>query len=123
MKIKQEAIGDVYVLRLSGQLMGGPDADAVRETVYSILNQGFKKILVDLKDVSWVNSTGLGILMSSHVTATQNEAVLHLMRVSSRIDSIFMVTRLNTVFQVFENEKAALAKFAEKASSSEGSES
>jgi len=123
MKIKQEAIGDVYVLRLSGQLMGGPDADAVRETVYSILNQGFKKILVDLKDVSWVNSTGLGILMSSHVTATQNEAVLHLMRVSSRIDSIFMVTRLNTVFRVFEDEKQALANFADDAKSTKDSKS
>lgn len=123
MRIKQEAIGDVYVLRLSGQLMGGPDADAVRETVYSILNQGFKKILVDLKDVSWVNSTGLGILMSSHVTATQNGAVLHLMRVSSRIDSIFMVTRLNTVFRVFLNEKDALANFADDAKSTEGSKS
>ena len=123
MKIKQETIGDVYILRLSGQLMGGPDADAVRDTVLAILNEGFKKILVDLKDVSWVNSTGLGILMSNHVTATNNGAALRLMRVSRRIDSIFMVTRLNTVFQVYNTEEEALASFADDAKTTEDSKS
>ena len=111
MKIKQEAIGDVYVVRLSGQLMGGPDADSVRETILSILNQGYKKIVIDLKDVFWVNSTGLGILMSAHITATQNGGIVKLMRISRRIDSIFMVTRLNTVFQVFDKEEDAIASF------------
>lgn len=111
MKIKQEAIGNVYVIRLSGQLMGGPDADAVRETILSILNQGYKNLLVDLKDISWVNSTGLGILISSHITVSNNGGHLRLMRVSKRIDSIFMVTRLNTVFQVFDTEEEALASY------------
>jgi anti-sigma B factor antagonist len=111
MKMTQEIKGDVVILRLSGQLMGGPDADAVRDTVFSIINQGFKKILVDLKDVSWVNSTGLGILISSHITVANSGGRLRLMRVSKRIDSIFMVTRLNTVFTVFEDEPEALLAF------------
>ena len=111
MKIKQEAKGNVYIIRLSGQLMGGPDADAVRETILSILNQGYKNLLVDLKDISWVNSTGLGILISSHITVSNNGGHLRLMRVSKRIDSIFMVTRLNTVFQVFDTEEEALASY------------
>jgi anti-sigma B factor antagonist len=122
MKIKQEAKGNVYILRLSGQLMGGPDADAVRETVLSILNQGYKNLLVDLKDVSWVNSTGLGILISSHITVTGNGGTLKLMRVSRRIDSIFMVTRLNTVFQIFENEDDALNSFGDAEASSPSGE-
>jgi anti-sigma B factor antagonist len=112
MKIKQEAKGNVYVLRLSGQLMGGPDADAVRDTVKSALNEGYTNILVDLKDVSWVNSTGLGILISSHITVSNNGGTLKLMRVSRRIDSIFMVTRLNTVFQIFDEEDEAIQSFA-----------
>jgi anti-sigma B factor antagonist len=123
MKIKQEAIGDVYLLRLSGQLMGGPDADAVRETILSALNQGYKNLLVDLKDVSWVNSTGLGILISSHITVSNNGGSLKLMRVSRRIDSIFMVTRLNTVFQVFDSEPEALASFQTDSESSKNPES
>jgi anti-sigma B factor antagonist len=111
MKMTQEVMEDVVILRLSGQLMGGPDADAVRDTVLSILNQGFKKILVDLKDVSWVNSTGLGILISSHIAMANNGGQLKLMRVSKRIDSIFMVTRLNTVFHVYEDEDSAIKGF------------
>lgn len=106
-----EGTGSVVVLRLSGQLMGGPDADAVRESVVSVLNQGHKKILIDLKDVSWVNSTGLGILISSHITTASNGGQLKLMGVSKRIESIFMVTRLDTVFHVFGNEESALKAF------------
>lgn len=111
MKIKQETVSNVFVIRLSGQLMGGPDADAVRETVLSALSEGFKNIVVDLKDVSWVNSTGLGVLISSHITVTQNGGHLRLMRVSRRIESIFTVTRLDTVFLILDNEEEALASF------------
>lgn len=111
MKIKRDSKDGISIIRLSGQLMGGPDADAVRDTILSILNEGYKNILVDLKDVSWVNSTGLGILISSHITVSNNGGDLRLMRVSKRIDSIFMVTRLNTVFQVFDTEEEAVASF------------
>lgn len=111
MKMTQEVKGDVAILRLSGQLMGGPDADAVRETILSTLNQGYKKIIIDLADVSWVNSTGLGILISSHVTVANNGGMVRLMRVSKRISSIFMVTRLNTVFESYEDEESALKSF------------
>ena len=111
MRLKQDILGDVAILRPSGQLMGGPEGDAVRESIPSLLGQGYKKILVDLKDVSWVNSTGLGILISSHLLTANQGGQLKLMRVSPRIDSILGVTRLNTVFQVFEDEDAALKSF------------
>ena len=113
MKMNQEIKGDVVILRLSGQLMGGPDADAVRETILGALNQGYKKILIDLHDVSWVNSTGLGILISAHITAANTGGQVRLMHVSKRIDSIFMITRLNTVFQAYEDEEGALKAFAQ----------
>lgn len=111
MKMTQEVKGDVAILRLSGQLMGGPDADATRETILSILNQGYKKIIIDLADVSWVNSTGLGILISSHVTVSNNAGMVRLMRVSKRISSILMVTKLNTVFESYDDEESALKSF------------
>jgi anti-sigma B factor antagonist len=108
---KSDLQKSVVILRLSGQLVGGPDADAVRDTVLSILNQGYTRILVDLKDVSWVNSTGLGILISSHITSANNGGQLKLMRVSKRIESILSVTRLDTVFQIFADEASALKSF------------
>jgi anti-sigma B factor antagonist len=111
MKIAQEIKGDVVIIRPSGQLMGGPEADAVRDSIPVLLKQGYKKILVDLKDVTWVNSTGLGVLISSHLVTANNGGQLKLMRASHRIDSIFSVTRLNTVFQVFDDEVSALKSF------------
>ncbi len=111
MKMTQEVRGDVVVLHLAGQLMGGPDADAVRDAVQAVLKQGHRKILVDLQEVSWVNSTGLGVLISSHISTTGSGGHLKLMRASRRIDSIFTVTRLNTVFEIFDDEAAALESF------------
>jgi anti-sigma B factor antagonist len=112
MKLMQEIKGDVFVLRLSGQLMGGTDADAVRDRVGAALKQGFKKLLFDLNEVTWVNSTGLGILISAHITASNQGGRIRLMRVSRRIDSIFAITRLSTVFATDPDEESALQAFA-----------
>ncbi len=112
MKMTQEIRDGIVILRLSGQLMGGPDADAVRQTIQSVLKQGHRKILIDLEEVSWINSTGLGILISGHMLAANSGGRLKLMRVSKRIDSILGVTRLNTVFEIFGEEEAALKSFA-----------
>ena len=111
MKLVQEIRGDVAILRPSGQLMGGAEGDAVRDSIPVLLQQGYRKILIDLQDVSWVNSTGLGILISGHLAASGQGGKLNLMRVSPRIESILGVTRLDTVFQVFGDEESALKSF------------
>jgi anti-sigma B factor antagonist len=112
MRITQENRADVVILRLSGQLVGGPDADAVRDTIQANLAQGRRKILIDLHEVSWVNSTGLGTLISGHMNASREGGQLILMRASRRIDSIFEVTRLDTVFQIYRDEDSALQGIA-----------
>jgi anti-sigma B factor antagonist len=95
--------------------MGGPDAESVRGAIKGCLDSGNKDILIDLGDVSWINSTGLGILIASHVTVTNAGGNLKLSRVSKRISQIFMVTKLHTVFDTFESEKEALASFGPQA--------
>jgi anti-sigma B factor antagonist len=112
MKLVQEIKGDVLVLRLSGQLMGGPDADAVRDRVAAALAQGFRKLLLDLAEVTWVNSTGLGILISAHIAASNQGGRVLMTRVSRRIESIFAITRLSTVFEMQPDEPSALQVFA-----------
>jgi anti-sigma B factor antagonist len=72
-----------------------------------------------LGDVSWVNSTGLGILIASHITVTNAGGTIKLMRVSRRIDSILMVTKLNTIFEVHQSVDAALNSFKDSNPSSE----
>jgi len=111
MKISRRSEGDIAVISLGGKLMGGPDADQVRESIKGCLDDGVKNILMDLKDVSWVNSTGLGILISSHVTVTNAGGQLKLSSVANRISQIFMVTKLHTVFETFEDEQLGLNSF------------
>lgn len=111
MKLTKRMENDVVVLTLSGKLMGGPDAEEVRDVIRQSLDAGQKRFLIDLGDVSWVNSTGLGILIASHVTITQAGGAIKLSRVSKRINQIFMVTKLHTVFDTYETTEEALARF------------
>ncbi len=111
MKIKRDDNGEVTVLRLEGKLMGGPDAEEFKQVIKDLLGGGRKKVLVDMGKVSWVNSTGLGILISGYTTLQNQEGVLKLVNVNKRIDQIFMVTKLNTIFDSFDDETRALASF------------
>ena len=111
MKASSHLQGDVVVISLSGQLMGGPDAEAVRQLIRENLDAGHKKIVIDIGDVSWVNSTGLGILIASHVTVSNAGGSVKLSRVSHRISQIFMVTKLHTVFDTHDSVEAAVASF------------
>ena len=111
MKVHREEKGDVLVLRLEGKLMGGPDAESIQGAIREAAEGGKKNIIVDLAKVSWVNSTGLGILISSYHTLKRSGGTLRLLNVSSRIESILMVTKLNTIFESFGSEEEALNSF------------
>ena len=111
MKIEQEENGAVTIVRLNGKLMGGPDAEKFQNIVKDLVERDRKKVLVDMSKVSWVNSTGLGILISGYTTLKNAEGTLKLLGVNKRIDQIFMVTKLHTIFEAFEEETSALASF------------
>ena len=111
MKISRDDKNGVVVLQVAGKLMGGPDADAFQDQIKQILDGGRRKILVDLGDVSWVNSTGLGILIAGHSTVTKSGGELKLCKVSRRVESILMVPRLNMIFESYADEAQALASF------------
>jgi anti-sigma B factor antagonist len=111
MKIFRDDRDGVVVLQVSGKLMGGPDAEAFQDQIKGILDEGGRKILVDLGEVSWVNSTGLGILIAGHSTVTKSGGDMKLCKVSRRVESILMVTRLNMIFESYTDEAQALASF------------
>ena len=111
MKVKRDEREGVVILSLSGKLMGGPDADKFHTELKGLLEQGKKNILVDMNDISWVNSTGLGILIAGHATMTDNQGTMKLCRVSKRVDSLLMVTRLNMIFESYDDQAQAIASF------------
>ncbi len=111
MKLKKRVVDDVAVLDLSGNVMGGPDQQTFHTAIKEIVEEGHKKVLVNLADVPWINSTGLGILMAGFITVKNAGGVLRLVNVSKRIDSLLMITKLTLVFETFESEDQALASF------------
>lgn len=111
MKIQRDDTEGVAILRVSGKLMGGPDADVFLSIVRQVLADGTRHLLVDLGEVSWINSTGLGILISSYTTVRKQDGALKLLNVNRRIESILMTTKLNTYFESFQDETQALESF------------
>ncbi len=112
MKITQREVGNVVILDLNGKLVGGPDADTFREVFKSLIDQGKKNVIVNLEKVSWINSTGLGILISNYTSVRNAGGDLVVMHASDRIESILYVTKLNLLFKSFEQEEDALKAFS-----------
>ncbi len=112
MKIKERKRDGVAIIELSGKLMGGPDAETIDETIKTLLHEGVKNIVVNLEKVRWVNSTGLGILISGYTTVKKSGGELKLLKVSDRIENIFIVSKLYTVFESFDNEDEAVQSFS-----------
>jgi anti-sigma B factor antagonist len=112
LKITQREVGNVVILDLNGKLTGGPDADTFREVFKSLIDQGKKNVIVNLEKVSWINSTGLGILISNYTSVRNAGGDLVVMHASDRIESILYVTKLNLLFKSFEEEEEALKAFS-----------
>ena len=91
---------------------GGPDAELFDETLKTLIHEDCRNIVVSLERVKWVNSTGLGILISGYTTLRKSGGELKLLKVSDRIESIFIVSKLFTVFESFENEVEAVQSFS-----------
>lgn len=111
MAIKEKMYEDVAVLSITGNLMGEPETTKVREAVYSLLEDDVKKIVLDLKGVKWMNSTGLGCLISCLTSVKSKNGVLVLSNVAEKIESLFMITQLVKVFKTFETNDRAVASF------------
>jgi anti-sigma B factor antagonist len=111
MKIETRTIGDVQILDCSGKITLGEGTMTVRNTVRDILKNNGKKIILNLGDVSYIDSSGIGELVSTYTTVTNNGGQLILLHLTKKIQELLAITKLLTVFQVFENEQVALASF------------
>ncbi len=114
MKIKEKIEGDVAVLSVSGNMMGGPETMALHEKVKSLVADGIKKVVIDLKDVKWMNSSGLGILMACMTTLNNGGGKLKLASVTEKVKSLLVITQLMRIFDTYENSERAVASFFEE---------
>lgn len=111
LSITQREAGDVTILDLSGKITIGEGSVQLRETVRQLLEGGRKKILLNLGDVSYVDSSGIGELVSSYTTANKSEGQLKLLNLTKKIQDLLAITKLLTVFEIHESEDAALGSF------------
>jgi anti-sigma B factor antagonist len=112
-KIKRNPQERAMVLELSGDIMGGKDYETFTGEVHKLVEDGHVDLVLDLGKVRYINSTGLGILVSGLTTLKKNMGQMKICNLSSRIDRLFSVTSLTTVFPTFETREEALASFDE----------
>ncbi len=111
MKVKTRMEGDIAVVHVSGKLMGGPESENMRNEIKTLIEDGVKKFVINLHGVPWINSTGLGALMAVYTSVQRSEGSLTLCHVSDRIQSLFMITKLLTIFDTHPSEKEAIESF------------
>ncbi|MCD6379717.1 STAS domain-containing protein [bacterium] len=112
MRYKSIEIEGVVIIELSGKLMGGDDSSKFRDLIYDLLEKNKKNIVVNLGKVSWINSAGMGILISGYTTMRKHQGDLKLLNVSNKIKSLLYVTKLNLIFESFDNEIEAVQSYS-----------
>ena len=111
-KISTRQVGDVTVIDASGRITLGEGASNFRDTVRELAAKGNKKLLLNLGDVSYIDSSGIGEMVSSFTTVTNGGGVLKLLGLNKRVKDLLQITKLYTVFEVFDDEAEALRSFA-----------
>ncbi|MEK6570379.1 MAG: STAS domain-containing protein [Bacteroidota bacterium] len=108
-KIKHEK--GVTIISLKGEVIGGPDATELRRQLHSLIDQGQKKIVIDLGQVELMNSSGLGMLIGGLTTVRNAGGDLRLAKASTKILSLFTVTKLSKVFTHYDSVKSAIDSY------------
>jgi anti-sigma B factor antagonist len=111
LKITDRVVDGVVVEALEGRIVLGEESNALREKVKSLLAAGQKKIVLNMDNVTYIDSSGLGTLVALHTSARAQGASLKLSNLGSKFQEILQVTKLVTVFEVYPSEAAAIASF------------
>ena len=110
-KLTTRQVGDVTVIDAAGRITLGEGASTFRDTIRDLASKGNKKLLLNLSDVSYIDSSGIGELVSGFTTVTNHGGVLKLLGLSKRVKDLLQITKLYTVFEVFDDEATAIRSF------------
>ncbi len=104
-------VGDVTVVDAVGRITLGEGSSMLREDLRQMIGKGQKKILLNLANVSYIDSSGIGELVSGFTTVTNQGGELKLLNLTKRVHDLLQITKLYTVFEVFDDEAAAVRSF------------
>ena len=111
MKLSDREQSGVVILEPKGKIMGGPDASLLHDKLHEYIDQGSRNVVIDLSKVDWMNSTGLGILISGYTTLRNHDGVLKLANVTDKIQSLLTITKLVSIFEAFDSVDEAVESF------------
>lgn len=111
LNITERQAGDVTILDMDGKVTIGEGSVALRSAIRRLLGEGKSKILLNLGNVGYVDSSGIGELVSSFTAVNKEGGTLKLLNLTQKIQDLLAITKLLTVFDVFENEGDALASY------------
>ncbi len=113
MQIHERQAGNVTILDVDGSLTLGDGEELLSEKVASLLQQGRKKVLLNLADVSHIDTGGLAAMVRAYTAVSRQRGSLKLLGLTKRIRGMLAITRLMSVFETFDNEKDAVDSFAD----------
>ena len=111
-KITNRQVGDVTVIDASGRITLGEGSSTVRYTIRDLTAKGNKKLLLNLGDVTYIDSSGIGELVSGFTSVTNQGGQLKLLNLTKRVQELLQITKLYTVFEVFDDEAAAVRSYS-----------
>ncbi len=111
MQVTKKIIAGVAVLKFTGSLLGEPDATKVRQKVHSLVDHGVRKVVIEMGDLKWINSAGLGSLIAGLTTLRNAGGDLRLAKVPENVESLFRITQLVKVFKTYGTIERAVTSF------------
>ncbi len=112
MKATTRQANEITIVELRGQIKLGEGASVLRDTVKELLGKGQRKILVNLGDINYIDSTGIGELVSAFTSVRKEGGELKLLHLTKRVRDLLQITKLYTVFHILDDEAAAIAAFS-----------
>lgn len=110
-KTSTRQVGEITVVDLSGRITLGEGSTMLRDNIRDLLGRGQKKILLNLGDVTYIDSSGIGELVSGFTTVTNQGGQLKLLKLTKKVHDLLQITKLYTVFEVHDDEAAAVKSF------------
>ena len=113
MTISTRQVGGVTIVDIRGRIVLGEESASVRDMICGLLSKGHKQILLNLGDVDYIDSMGLGSLVGAFVTVRKQGGELKLLNLTDKVTDVMQITKLYTVFDIMNDEEAGVKSFGQ----------